>query len=76
MFAQSRQLPAALGTVCASGTPEWNHLRSASRSLQGQRVVILGYGSIAGIVVDLLRPLQMQVVRDAAQRLAATRVCR
>jgi phosphoglycerate dehydrogenase-like enzyme len=62
MFAQARQFPAALGTICASGTPEWNHLRSASRSLQGQRVVILGFGSIARIVVSLLRPLQMRVV--------------
>ena len=62
MFAQARQLPAALGAICASGTPEWNHLRSTSRSLRHQRVVILGFGSIARIVVDLLRPLEMRLV--------------
>ena len=47
MKAQARKLPDALGKPCAGGSPEWTHLRNNSACLLHQRVVILGYGSIA-----------------------------
>ena len=62
LLAQSRQLPAALGSQCASGTPEWDALRNGCRSLAGQKVVLLGYGAIALRLVALLRPFGMDIV--------------
>jgi phosphoglycerate dehydrogenase-like enzyme len=62
MMAQARQLPAALGCQCASGTPEWDQLRDGCRSLTGQKVLLLGYGAIAIRLVELLRPFGMEIV--------------
>ena len=62
MLAQARQLPAALTTRCASGTPDWIRLRTESGSLRHQNVVILGFGAIARILVELLRPFEMEIV--------------
>ena len=61
LLAQSRHLPQALQTRTANGTPEWQHLRSAGVSLRGQRLVILGFGTIAAHLVKLLAPFEMQI---------------
>ncbi len=61
LLAQSRHLPQALRTRTANGTPEWQHLRSAGISLRGQRLVILGFGSIAAHLVKLLAPFEMEI---------------
>ena len=62
MLANARALPAALRTRTASGTPEWLHLRAGGVSLRRQRVVILGYGSIAACLVKMLAPFEMEIV--------------
>lgn len=62
LLAQARQLPAALATRCAGGTGEWNQLRNNCASLWQQKVILLGYGAIAIRLVELLRPLGMEVV--------------
>ena len=61
MFAQARQLPAALAEQ--RGARGWPHkaLRSRSRLLRGQTVVIAGLGSIARLVIGMLAPLRMEV---------------
>lgn len=61
MLAQSRRLPLALATQTPSWTPEWFHLRTTSTLLHGQRVVILGFGSIAAHLVKLLAPFEMKI---------------
>jgi phosphoglycerate dehydrogenase-like enzyme len=62
MLAQSRHLPAALaGNNCASGTSEWNALRARCRPLAGQSVLILGYGAIGEMFVQLLAPFNMNI---------------
>ena len=62
MLAQSRCLPTALRVMAASHESDWNHLRQACRTLKNQRVVILGYGSIATRLVELMEPFQMSIV--------------
>ncbi len=61
MLAQSRRLPKALASQTASGTPEWFQLRTTSSELRGQSVLILGYGSIAQRLAEMLAPFQMQI---------------
>ncbi len=61
MMANARQLPSALAARCASGTPEWNQIRYASTCLLGQSAVILGYGSIAARLVEMLEPFRMKI---------------
>jgi phosphoglycerate dehydrogenase-like enzyme len=61
MLAQSRQLPLALKTRCASGSAPWNELRNASSCLQGQEAVILGYGTIAARLVEMLAPFRLKI---------------
>jgi phosphoglycerate dehydrogenase-like enzyme len=61
MLAQARQLPLALQTRCANGTPEWNQLRYSSSCLVGQEVVILGFGTIAARLVEMLAPFHMKI---------------
>jgi phosphoglycerate dehydrogenase-like enzyme len=61
MLAQARQLPAALGTRCASGSPPWLQLRNASICLRNQEAVILGYGAIASRLAELLAPFRMKI---------------
>ena len=61
MLAQARCLPAALATRTAGGTPEWFHLRTTSTLLRGQRVVMLGFGSIAAHLLKLLAPFEMKI---------------
>ena len=60
MMANARKLPEALGRQCANDSPEWAELRNAS-CLLGQRVVILGYGTIAARLIELLAPFHMTI---------------
>ena len=62
MLAQARNLPRALGSRTANGTDEWRGLRGSSSTLRGQTVLILGFGAIGRRLVDLLRPLHMNVI--------------
>jgi phosphoglycerate dehydrogenase-like enzyme len=62
MLAQTRRLPQALRTRAAGGTAEWSKLRRASGSLQGEQVLILGFGAIASHLIKLLAPFQMKIV--------------
>jgi phosphoglycerate dehydrogenase-like enzyme len=62
MLAQARNLPRALGSRTANGTDEWRGLRGSSSTLRGQTVLILGFGAIGRRLVELLRPLHMNVI--------------
>lgn len=61
MLANARQLPTGLKTRCANGAPEWNQIRAKSRLLQGQSLLIIGYGAIAERLVELLAPFRMKI---------------
>lgn len=61
MLANARQLPRGLATRCANGTPEWLALRRDSRLLQGQSLLIAGYGAIAERLIELLGPFRMSI---------------
>lgn len=61
MLAQARRLPEGLASQAANGTPDWLELRNTSASLQGQSVVLLGFGAIAEHLVKLLAPFEMQI---------------
>lgn len=61
MLAQARLLPRSLGTRVAGGTLSWDHLRDESIPLQGQTVLIVGYGTIGQRLTELLAPFAMQV---------------
>jgi phosphoglycerate dehydrogenase-like enzyme len=62
MLAQARNLPRALHSRTATGTNEWRGLRSSSSTLRGQTVLILGFGAIGRRLVELLRPLNMNII--------------
>jgi phosphoglycerate dehydrogenase-like enzyme len=62
MLAQARNLPRALDSRTATGTNEWRGLRGSSSTLRGQTVLILGFGTIGRRLVELLRPLDMNVI--------------
>ncbi|MGA7214757.1 MAG: D-2-hydroxyacid dehydrogenase [Terrimicrobiaceae bacterium] len=61
MLAEARLLPQGLRTRCAGGAPEWIALREGSTLLQNQRAVILGFGTIASRLLELLAPFAMKV---------------
>lgn len=61
ILAQARGLPSALSSRCASGSPEWTRLRYNCAPLSGQNLLILGFGSIAIRLVELLRPFDMRI---------------
>jgi phosphoglycerate dehydrogenase-like enzyme len=61
MLAQARQLPAALQTHSANGSSEWLQLRNASSCLRKQEAVILGFGTIASRLIEMLDPFQMKI---------------
>ena len=61
MLAQARQLPHALASRRAGGSAAWLELRNTSSCLQGQEVVILGFGSIAERLVEMLAPFHMKI---------------
>ena len=62
ILAQARMLPQALRTRVAGGSPEWNRLRSSCIGLEGQTVLIVGYGAIGKRLGDMLKPLNVNVV--------------
>ena len=62
----ARQLPAALDDQRGNRGWPMSSLRSSSRLLNGQTVLILGFGAIACRLVELLRPLHMNLI--AARR--------
>ena len=68
MLAEARQLPAGLLSRCANGSEEWLRLRGASSCLNEQEVVILGFGTIAARLIELLAPFRMRIT--AARRQA------
>jgi phosphoglycerate dehydrogenase-like enzyme len=61
ILAQARKLPLALRTRVAGGTEPWHQLRGACRTLDGEAVLIVGYGAIGARLVELLRPFDLQV---------------
>jgi phosphoglycerate dehydrogenase-like enzyme len=62
MLGQARQLPAVLLSRCANNSADWARLRGASRCLQNQSSVILGFGAIGKRLVEMLAPFQMKIV--------------
>jgi phosphoglycerate dehydrogenase-like enzyme len=58
----ARQLPAALDAQRGSKSWQMTSLRSASRLLNGQTVLILGFGAIARRLVEFLLPLEMNLM--------------
>ncbi|MDX1679733.1 MAG: D-2-hydroxyacid dehydrogenase [Akkermansiaceae bacterium] len=61
LFAQSRQLLPNLASTCANGSEEWFGLRESALPLAGQKLLILGYGTIAQRTVECLKPYKMQI---------------
>lgn len=58
----ARQLPAALDLQRGDRTWPMNSVRANSQLLNGQTVLMLGFGAIAQRLVELLRPLQMNLI--------------
>ena len=61
LFAQSRQLLPNLASSCANGSEEWFGLRESAVPLAGQKMLILGYGTIARRMIEYLTPLKMEI---------------
>jgi phosphoglycerate dehydrogenase-like enzyme len=61
MLAQSRHLPESLRDHSTPGSPEWHRLRQSCVPLRGQKVAILGYGTIAERLIEMLAPFQMEI---------------
>jgi phosphoglycerate dehydrogenase-like enzyme len=61
MLAHARRLPEGLRAGGSGDFTPWLHLRKTSTLLRGQRVLILGFGSIARHLVELLRPFGMEI---------------
>lgn len=62
MLAQARQIPLGLRTRAASGSPAWQALRSGSRTLRDETVLLMGYGAIARRLAEMLAPFEVKVV--------------
>jgi phosphoglycerate dehydrogenase-like enzyme len=63
MLAHARKLPKGLSLRTPNGSADWNVLRQDSAILgPGQKVLILGYGSIAARLVELLKPFGVEVI--------------
>jgi phosphoglycerate dehydrogenase-like enzyme len=58
----ARQLPSALDAQRGDRTWKMDALRPASRLLNGQTVLMLGFGAVARRLVELLTPLQMKLI--------------
>jgi phosphoglycerate dehydrogenase-like enzyme len=58
MLANQRKLPLALQSAMGSDDPKWSELRSKCQLLTGQKVLIFGFGAIAGRLVEMLRPFR------------------
>ena len=61
LLAQSRQLPTALATPDFGADAGWKAHRDACVPLDGQRLLILGYGAIGARLVELTAPYRMAV---------------
>ncbi|HEY8990950.1 MAG TPA: D-2-hydroxyacid dehydrogenase [Luteolibacter sp.] len=61
LFAQARMLPQALATRTPNGSPEWWAIRRGSRLLEGQSLLLVGYGAIGERLVELLAPFKMRI---------------
>jgi phosphoglycerate dehydrogenase-like enzyme len=62
MLAQSRCLPRSLESRFANGSPSWQELRHAAKSLREQNVLLLGFGAIARLLIKLMAPFEMKIV--------------
>lgn len=62
MLAHARNLPASLANQLGPRAWPTNDLRTTSRLLIGQTVLLLGFGAIARRLVELLQPLRMKVM--------------
>jgi len=62
ILAQARQLPTTLANQM--GPREWRNwpIRGASRLIEGQTVLMLGYGTIARRLIELLKPFGLRIV--------------
>jgi len=58
----ARQLPAAMDSQRADKSWPMDSLRAGSQLLNGQTLLMLGFGAIARRLVELLRPLQMNLI--------------
>jgi phosphoglycerate dehydrogenase-like enzyme len=58
----ARQLPAALDSQRGERAWPMNALRANSQLLNGQTVLLLGFGAIAQRLIELLQPLHMNVM--------------
>lgn len=67
LLAQTRQLPRGLHTRTANGTSEWHALRAVSGTLRGETVLLVGFGSIARRLVELLRPFGVNLLAHRRQ---------
>jgi len=67
LLAQARQLPLGLRTRAAHGSSKWHALRAASTTLRDETVLIVGYGSIARRLADLVRPFGAKLVAHRRQ---------
>jgi phosphoglycerate dehydrogenase-like enzyme len=61
MLARARNLPEAIRPGGTGDTSSWLRLRNTSVLLRGQALLMLGFGSIARHLVELLRPFGMQI---------------
>jgi phosphoglycerate dehydrogenase-like enzyme len=61
MLAQARKLPDAIKAAAVGDFSSWLQLRTNSRLLRGETVLLLGFGSIARHLVALLRPFGMEM---------------
>ena len=61
MLAAARQLPTALLDQSGHGSGDWAQLRNSCFNLRNQEVVILGYGTIAARLIEMLAPFRMKI---------------
>ncbi len=62
ILAHTRNLPRSLGARDPSDSPAWIELRRAGTTLQGQTVLILGFGTIGRRLAEMLRPFGARVI--------------
>lgn len=61
IFALSRRLPGAFTAQATDHSWPMPALRAESRLLQGERLILLGYGAIGRTIARLLQPLRMEL---------------
>lgn len=62
IYAHARQLPAAMRRQLTDRAWPSEEIRAASRLLNGQRVLIYGLGAIGRRLIELLAPLEMDIL--------------